>query len=109
MNKIDNNEDYIHTKLTKNKTDREKVDLLNKYYGFEESALDLEMFFKKHIKHQEELKHFLNQIGRISKSISMRNINVELAKYNEKYKKEVILYTQEEINMIEDLMHYWGE
>ena len=62
MDEIDNNKEYIHTRLTKNKTDREKVNLLNKFYGFEEAALDLEMFLNKHIKHQKELNYFLTQM-----------------------------------------------
>jgi len=109
MNEIDNNEEYIHTKLIKNKTEQEQVKILNKYYGFEESIQDLEKFIHKHILYEKE--YWLNKIENYKKEkgISMRNFNVEFTKYGEKYKnKQNFIFTREEDKMLDDLMCIWG-
>jgi len=103
------NIEYIHTKLIQGKTDAEAVKILDKCYKFEESALDLERFLIKHIKFKKE--YWIKRIEnwRKEKSIPMRNVNVELAKYREMYQDEELLsYTKEEIEMLNDLMHYWS-
>ena len=53
MKQVDN-EEYIHTKLTRGKSDNETVKILDKYYGFDEAIQDLEKFIDRHILYDKD-------------------------------------------------------
>ena len=64
MKQVDN-EEYIHTKLTRGKSDSETVKILDKYYGFDEAIQDLEKFIDRQILYDKEkwLKKIENDNG----------------------------------------------
>ena len=97
-------EQYIHTKLSKNRTDRESVESLNKYYLYDEIYTDLSKLFKRHISSKEKLEILLEKISNRNGGISIRNIRHSL----DKFKDKNISYTKEEIDMLNDLMYLLG-
>jgi len=97
-------EQYIHTKLTKNRTDRESVESLNKYYLYDEIYADLSKLFKRHISSKEKLEILLEKISKENGGISIRNIRHSL----DKFKDKNISYTKEELDMLNDLMYLLG-
>lgn len=78
-------------------------------YKCDDALNDLEVFFKKHIKDNNELQLFLNYLNecRKEKRVGFRFIHKELMKYR-KSNSDYFLFTEEERKMIDDLFYFWG-
>jgi hypothetical protein len=82
---------------------------LRKEYICNDALKDLEVFFKKHVKNQQELEKFLNYLDecRNEQRIGFRFIHEELMQYRES-NSDYFSFSEEERKMVDDLFHFWG-
>lgn len=86
------------------------VGLLREDYPYNEAIDDLISFFKERMTNQEELEKMLDLLEECRKNqhLPMRHINVEFGKYLKNNPQDSKPLSEQENEMLGDLMHFWG-
>ena len=82
---------------------------LRKDYPYNLAIDDFSIFISRVVKDKEVLKEFSDILegARNRKTFPMRGLHEKLMSYR-KHKAEYISFTEEDREMIEDLMYFWG-
>ncbi|MCX2831880.1 hypothetical protein [Microbulbifer thermotolerans] len=78
-------------------------------YPYQEAILDLENFFKSHIKDDQTLHELLNHLDecKLNNQVDFRYIHERFMKYRKDF-SDYSTFSKKEKDMIEDLFYFWG-
>ena len=82
---------------------------LRKDYPYDEALDDLEKFINRHVHHENVRREFFEILNesRYRRTVPMRGIHEKFIKYTKKYEL-YSPYTDDEKEMIDDLIHFWS-